>query len=96
MAIQVFFESTTPLLHLLGCLKIAGCAGSRAYLAAGLCLANQLLSHGIRVPKMSRGKDSRTAAALRGFLRPNRLQVSVSSIVTFTLKLSVAFLQAWR
>ena len=35
MAVQVFFESTTPLLHLLGCLKIAGRSGSRAYLAAG-------------------------------------------------------------
>lgn len=35
MAIQVFFESTTPLLHLLGCLKIAGKTGSPAYLAAG-------------------------------------------------------------
>jgi hypothetical protein len=40
MAVQVFFESTTPLLHLLGCLKIAGRSGSRAYLAAGdwMCL----------------------------------------------------------
>jgi hypothetical protein len=35
MAIQVFFESTTPLLHLLGCLKIAGRTRSRAYLVAG-------------------------------------------------------------
>ncbi len=35
MAIQVFFESTTPLLHLLGCLKLAGRAGGRLYLAAG-------------------------------------------------------------
>ena len=35
MAIQVFFESTTPLLHLLGCLKIASRTRSRAYLVAG-------------------------------------------------------------
>lgn len=35
MAIQVFFESTTPLLHLLGCLKILGKTRSAAYLVAG-------------------------------------------------------------
>ena len=35
MAIQVFFESTTPLLHLLGCLKLAGLVRGRLYLAAG-------------------------------------------------------------
>lgn len=41
MAIQVFFESTTPLLHLLGCLKIAGRTRSPAFLAAGLALIAQ-------------------------------------------------------
>ncbi|KAI7842849.1 hypothetical protein COHA_003594 [Chlorella ohadii] len=31
MAIEVFFESCNPLLHVLGCMKIAGRAQSRAY-----------------------------------------------------------------
>ena len=35
MAIEVFFESTTPLLHLLGCLKIAGRSKGRLYFLAG-------------------------------------------------------------
>ena len=35
MAIEVFFESTTPLLHLLGCLKIADRSKGRLYFLAG-------------------------------------------------------------
>jgi len=38
MAIEVFFESTTPLLHVLGCLKIAGRSKGRLYFLAGECL----------------------------------------------------------
>ena len=36
MAIEVVFESTTPLLHLLGCLKIAGRSKGRLYFLAGV------------------------------------------------------------
>lgn len=34
-AIQVFFEGTTPLLHLLGCLKLMGQEGTSKYTALG-------------------------------------------------------------
>jgi len=34
-AIQVFFEGTTPLLHLMGCLKLMGRAGTPSYTATG-------------------------------------------------------------
>lgn len=34
-AIQVFFESTTPLLHLMGCLKLMGRQGTSSYTATG-------------------------------------------------------------
>jgi len=39
MAIEVFFESTTPLLHVLGCLKIAGRSKGRLYFLAGKSLS---------------------------------------------------------
>ena len=35
MAIQVFFESTTPLLHLLGALKTLGATNGRLYMSCG-------------------------------------------------------------
>lgn len=35
MAIQVYFESTTPLLHLMGCLKTLGRGKGPFYLACG-------------------------------------------------------------
>ena len=34
-AIQVFFEGTTPLLHLLGCLKLMGLEDTPSYTALG-------------------------------------------------------------
>ena len=34
-AIQVFFEGTTPLLHLMGCLKLMGREGTPSYTATG-------------------------------------------------------------
>ena len=34
-AIEVFFEGTTPLLHLLGCLKLMGREGTPSYTTLG-------------------------------------------------------------
>ena len=51
MAIEVFFESTTPLLHLLGCLKIAGASRGQLYLYAG---ASSFMSPGCP----EQGRDS--------------------------------------
>ena len=34
-AIQVFFEGTTPLLHLMGCLKLMGREGTLSYTVTG-------------------------------------------------------------
>ena len=42
MAIQVFFESTTPLLHLLGCLKTLGRGKGALYLAFGAYVSSQV------------------------------------------------------
>ena len=41
VAIEVLFEGTTPLLQALGCMKIAGAGGTRAYAALGLLFAAQ-------------------------------------------------------
>ncbi|KAK9817229.1 hypothetical protein WJX72_011418 [[Myrmecia] bisecta] len=41
IAIEVFFEGTTPLLHLLGCMKVAGLEDTVAFLVAGLAFAAQ-------------------------------------------------------
>ncbi|DBA69432.1 TPA: hypothetical protein ACH3X2_012842 [Trebouxia sp. C0005] len=40
-AIQVFFESTTPLLHLMGCLKLMGRQGTSSYTATGMAFVAQ-------------------------------------------------------
>ena len=51
MAIEVFFESTTPLLHLLGCQKIAGGSKGRLYFCAG---TSGVQLHICSVPRVSR------------------------------------------
>ncbi|DBA95090.1 TPA: hypothetical protein ACH3X1_002603 [Trebouxia sp. C0004] len=40
-AIQVFFEGTTPLLHLMGCLKLMGREGTPSYTATGMAFVAQ-------------------------------------------------------
>ena len=44
-AIQVFFEGTTPLLHLMGCLKLMGREGTKSYTAIGVLSIYMRQSH---------------------------------------------------
>lgn len=50
-AIEVFFEGTTPLLHLLGCLKLMGKEGTRTFAALGQLVKSCAVLH--RVACMS-------------------------------------------
>ena len=53
-AIEVFFEGTTPLLHLMGCLKLMGQEGTPSYTAIGATLCTHSGRQDANLPQKSR------------------------------------------